>query len=436
VQSDTQLQGYPGVKKGGMMKRILMVSTHGYFEKSPNFGLADTGGQIVFVIELSKALGKRGYKVDILTRQFEDFPQIDPINEDVQIVRIPCGGRDFIPKEYLVKDLPELIDGFTKYCQNNSLEYEFVDSHYWDAGFAGMELARRFGVPHMFTPHSLGIWKQRNMHEAAVKEGKNVDEEEIERVFNYRERNDTERRIMQGATKVLATTPEQQEIVLHDYGIPENKIAVIPPGFDIGKFRPLDKADLQKLTEGRKLPARFVLSVGRIASNKAYDLLVKAMKPVVDKVPDANLVFAIGSATPTDDEQRQKRELQEIASSLGIQDKVLMYDHVKELESFYNAAEVYVMPSVYEPFGMVAIEAMACGTPAVVTDKSGLKFFLQDGTDALIVDPMDTQAMASAITSLLQDKQLRSSIASKGHETAVAGFTWENIVQKTLDAIK
>ncbi|MFC1957836.1 glycosyltransferase family 1 protein, partial [Chloroflexota bacterium] len=93
------------------MKRILMISTHGYFEGNPSFGRADTGGQIVFVIELSKALAKLDYKVDILSRQFEDFEQIEQLTKEVRIVRVPCGSKDFIGKEYLVEYLPELIDG-------------------------------------------------------------------------------------------------------------------------------------------------------------------------------------------------------------------------------------------------------------------------------------------------------------------------------------
>ena len=135
------------------MKRILMVSTHGYFEGKPSFGRADTGGQIVFVIELSKALATLGYKVDILSRQFEDFEQVEQLTEDVRIVRMPCGGSDFISKEYLVEYLPELIDGFVKYCQENSLRYDFIDSHYWDAGFVGVKLASIFNAPHI-TPFS------------------------------------------------------------------------------------------------------------------------------------------------------------------------------------------------------------------------------------------------------------------------------------------
>ena len=142
-----------------------MVSTHGYFEGNPSFGRADTGGQIVFVIELSKAIAKLGYKVDILSRQFEDFEPIEPLDKDVRIVRIPCGGRDFIPKEYLVDHLPELINGFAKYCQENQLKYDFIDSHYWDAGWVGTKLAGTFQIPHIFTPHSIGMWKEKRMRQ-------------------------------------------------------------------------------------------------------------------------------------------------------------------------------------------------------------------------------------------------------------------------------
>jgi len=412
-----------------------MVSTHGYFSKSPHFGLPDTGGQIVVVIELSKGLVKHGYQVDILTRQFEGLPQIEPINDDVRIVRIPCGGSEFIPKEYLIRELPVLIEGFTKYCQDNKLEYEFIDSHYWDAGFVGVKLSEKFGIPHVFTPHSLGVWKQRNMEEAAVREGEKLDESAVEREFNYKERNDTEKVIMQGVNRVIATTPQQQAIIRDDYGISNNKIAVIPPGFDADKYHIMTGAEVQEVKDKFNLPSKFVLSVGRIASNKAYDLLVKAMKPVVDNVPDANLVFAIGSQNPTDVEKEQKEVLRKLSMDLGIEERVVFYGHVAELEQFYNAAEVFVMPSVYEPFGMVAIEAMACGTPAVVTDKSGLKYFLQNGDDAQVIDPLDTNTMASVITSLLKDKKKHSDMGQKGYKTAMDNFTWEMIARKTLDTV-
>ena len=415
------------------MKRILMVSTHGYFEGNPSFGRADTGGQIVFVIELSKALAKLGYKVDILSRQFGDFEPIEPLNDDVRIVRIPCGGGDFIPKEYLADYLPELIDGFVKYCQGNRLSYDFIDSHYWDAGFVGIKLASTFNIPHIFTPHSLGMWKETRMRQAAAEEGKEIDEVEFEKRLNFKHRNATEKEIMESARRVIATTPEQKKLMQEQYRIAEGKIATIPPGFFPQKYHPIEKAELSKIIEKYQLPARFVFAVGRITPYKGYDLLIKSFQQVAREMPEVKLVLAIGSHEPTEIEKRN--EFARLAESLGLANHTMFFGYVEELEALYNAAEVFTLPSTYEPFGMVAIEAMACGTPAVVTDRGGLKAFLVDGEDALIVDPLDTKALAEAILKLLKDKRLHQELSRRGCEKALATFTWERIAESTLKVV-
>ncbi len=415
------------------MKRILMISTHGYFEGKPSFGRADTGGQIVFVIELSKALARSGYKVDILTRQFEDFNQIEQLTEDVRIVRIPCGGRDFIPKEYLVDYLPELVDGFVKYCQENRLSYDFIDSHYWDAGFVGIKLTSTFNIPHIFTPHSLGMWKEMQMRQASADEGVEIDEVDFERRLNFKHRNATEKTIMESVNRVVATTPEQKKIMSENYGISERKIAIITPGFFPAKYHRIDSSSLSEVTDKYKLPSRFVLAVGRITPYKGYDLLIKAYQQVAQEIPEVKLVLAIGSHEPSEMEKRNK--LSQLAESLGLANNTMFFGYVEELEAFYNAAEVLTLPSTYEPFGMVAIEGMACGTPAVVTSRGGLKDFLVDGQDALIVDPLDTPALAKAILSLLKDKRLREEISRKGYEKALSMFTWERIAEQTLKII-
>jgi mannosylfructose-phosphate synthase len=414
------------------MKRILMISTHGYFESKPSFGLPDTGGQVVFVIELSRALAKFGYKVDILTRKFEDFPQIEKVSDEVRIVRVPCGGRDFIPKEYLVKYLAELVDGFVEYGQHNGLEYEFIDSHYWDAGFVGTKLAPIFGVPHMFTPHSLGIWKKMQMQQTSA----DTNEAEMERQHNFRQRIEAEKTIMSSASKVIATTPQQRDIIHEKYGVSERGIALTTPGFYPDKFRRMDKDTLNRAIDKYKLPLRFVLAVGRITDYKGYDLLIKAMANVVKEMPDIKLILRIGSDRLTEEEIRKKKELLQLAESLDLVDNILFYNYVEDLEAFYNAAEVFVLPSTYEPFGMVAIESMACGTPAIVTTKGGLKSFLKDGQDALLVDPVDTRALAEAILRLLKDKALHNKLSANGYEKAYSVFTWPTIADRTLKIVK
>jgi len=418
------------------VKRILMISTHGYFEGKPSLGLPDTGGQVVFVIELSKALAKSGYKVDILTRQFEDFPQIETINEDVQIVRIPCGRSDFLPKEYLVETLPELIDAFVEYCKNNNLKYEFIDSHYWDAGFVGTKLGEIFDIPTIFTPHSLGVWKKMEMEETLARKGVEINEEEFEREYNFKQRNEAERLIMSDGAKVIATTPQQKDIICEKYGIPEQKVAVITPGFDANKYRRIDKEAVTEVARQRNWPDKFIMAVGRIAANKGYDLLLEATKYVLEEIDGVKLVLRIGSEKPTKNEIQQKDELLRLAEKLGISDKLLFLDYIEELEYLYNAGRVFVLSSTYEPFGMTAIEAMACGTPSAVTDKGGLKYFLEDGKDAMIVDPFDTRKLAKAIVSLLEDQRLCSEISQKGYDKAHSMFTWEIIANKTLEIIR
>ena len=110
---------------------------------------------------------------------------VEQLDEAVRIVRMPCGGRDFIPKEHLVESLPELIDGFVNYCKENSLEYDFIDSHYWDAGFVGIKLASIFNIPHLFTPHSLGMWKEMRMRQASAEERVEINEANFEREYNF-----------------------------------------------------------------------------------------------------------------------------------------------------------------------------------------------------------------------------------------------------------
>ena len=318
------------------MNRILMISTHGYFEAKPSFGLPDTGGQVAYVIELSLALAKYGYNVDILTRKFQDFPQTEDVGEKVRIVRASCGGRDFIPKEYLVEHLSELVDGFVEYCRDNGLTYDFIDSHYWDAGVAGMELAGIFSIPHIFTPHSIGIWKKMEIERAAAEQSVVVNEEEFESQHNFKRRIETEKTIMNHANKVIATSPQQQDIICDRYGISHEKVAVVTPGFNPDKYQRMETHSLSKAIEKHSLPPRFVLAVGRITEYKGYDLLLKAMKYVIEEVPDIKLVLRIGSQELPQSETQKKNELLQMAQDLGLTEHILFHDYVEEIEDFYN----------------------------------------------------------------------------------------------------
>jgi mannosylfructose-phosphate synthase len=230
-------------------ERIAMVSTHGYVAAEPPLGMPDTGGQVVYVLELSKKLAQLGYKVDIWTRRFEGQPEIEKVDTDVRIIRMACGGKDFIPKEYLYKKLPEWTENALRFIKAKRLKYAFINSHYWDAGLAGQHLAEVLNVPHIHTPHSIGIWKQRQMTTDFPD-----DEEKLEKTYNFSRRIHHEKILYRECDLVIATSPIQLDMFADDYGLARDKVRMIPPGYDDNRFYPVGEATRKSLRRQFDLP--------------------------------------------------------------------------------------------------------------------------------------------------------------------------------------
>jgi mannosylfructose-phosphate synthase len=194
------LQDTQSVKEPDLLRtesdrpRVAMISTHGYVAAHPPLGAADTGGQVVYVLELSRKLAMLGYEVDIWTRQFEDQAELEWVCDHVRIIRVPCGGARFIPKEYLCDSLPEWTENALRFISLHGLSYEFLNSHYWDAGLAAQSLSETLAVPHVHTPHSLGMWKMRQMETDYPGDIAN-----FERQYNFTERILRERTLYRDA---------------------------------------------------------------------------------------------------------------------------------------------------------------------------------------------------------------------------------------------
>jgi mannosylfructose-phosphate synthase len=404
----------------------MMISTHGYVSAEPEFGKPDTGGQVVYVLELSKCLARMGYRVDILTRRFENQPASETVNDRVRVLRFPCGGREFIPKETLCEHIPEWVENVSRYVNTKRLRYSFINSHYWDAGLAGQTLAERYHIPHFHTPHSIGAWKRDNM---------DGDPKELERTFNFRERIREEKVIYDECDVVIATTPLQRDILKGgEYDTPLEKIRVIPPGYDDHRFYPVSLATRRALKQDLDLDGRIILALGRIASNKGYDLLIRAMAPVFQRIEDARLLLAIGSTDPPASEVKQVEAFKQVAGELGIAERVMFRDYIPDewLADYYRAADVFALSSRYEPFGMTAVEAMACGTPAVITTEGGLWEQVTWGLEAVYANPFDPEAFGHTITMLLQRPEVYHRLAKNGSHAARARFTWTGIAQQLL----
>ncbi|HVT71904.1 MAG TPA: glycosyltransferase [Lacunisphaera sp.] len=410
-----------------------MVSTHGYVAATPPLGAADTGGQVVYVLELSKKLAQLGFEVDIWTRRFEDQPEIDVVNGRVRVIRLPCGGPGFIGKEYLVEHLGEWAEHALRFIKKHDLRYQFLNSHYWDAGYATTRLAEALDVPHVHTPHSLGLWKRQLMERDFPEQAA-----QFEKKYNFTHRINEETLLYRHCDEVIATTPPQVDMIVQEYGAPAEQVHMIPPGYDDNRFFPMSAASRAALRPRLGFEGKVVLALGRLARNKGYDLLIDAFSVVASRIPEACLHLAIGGTQLNEGEQKILDELKAQAQILGLRERVKFSGFVADadLANHYRAADVFVLSSRYEPFGMTAIEAMACGTPTVVTTHGGLYRALTFGRHALYADAFDREDLGISIVKVLRHPRLSTRLARMGAHKARSLFTWTGIAQQLVSLIE
>jgi mannosylfructose-phosphate synthase len=413
--------------------RVALVSTHGYVAAEPPLGAADTGGQVVYVLELARKLAQLGYDVDIWTRRFEAQPEIEAVAEHVRILRARCGGKDFIPKEYLSRHLMEWSEHALRFIHAHRLAYHFIDSHYWDGGIAGQRLAEALSVPHIHTPHSLGIWKRRQMETDFPDSAARFETE-----FNFTERIRAETRLYRDCDLVIATTPPQLDLIIEDYEVAPSRVHLIPPGYDDNRFFPVSEASRQMIRQRLGFNRPTILSLGRLATNKGYDLLVDSFELVAARIPDVGLNLAIGGDTLDEQEAALLADLKARVDTLGLGERVSFTGFVPddELPDMYRAADIFALSSRYEPFGMTAIEAMASGTATVITVHGGLWRAVSFGRHALYADPFDREDLAIMMVKLLRHPGLRARLQRMGAYKARSLFTWTGIAQQLIGLVE
>jgi mannosylfructose-phosphate synthase len=264
------------------------------------------------------------------------------------------------------------------------------------------------------------------------------DPVEMEARYRFAHRVDRERAVYAAADLVVATTPQQAELLAGpEYVVPAERLATIPPGYDDTRFFPMSEASRQLAKRDLGLEGPVVLALGRMARNKGYDLLLRSLPHVFERVEGARALLAPGSSEPSEGEQAQIAGLRDLADDLGIADRVLFHDHIPEdtLADHYRAADVFALSSRYEPFGMTAVEAMACGTPTVVTTEGGLWQMVRWGVDAIYANPFDPAAFGHAMATVLGYPQVAAQLSSAGAEAARARFTWTGVTQQVIAAL-
>ncbi len=402
--------------------RICMLSVHTC--PLAALGGKETGGMNVYVRELSRELGRRGYLIDIITRsESSAIPHIadTDLGPNVRVVHVVCGPEAPIGKAEIWEHLPELVEGTRAYMDAFDVRYDGFHSHYWMSGWVARELAELHPAPivHMF--HTLGAMKDLARGDGSVPE---VDDRRV-----------VETEIMQFADAIVGATPADREDMVRLYGADPAKIRVVPPGVDLSVFRPIPQAECMDFI-GTPADHRMILFVGRLDPVKGLDTLIRAMAIVVEEDPqwqeDACLCI-IGGDRADDPSlmDAEKVRIDRMRHDLGLTGSVSFLGprSQDELPYYYGAAQVVVVPSRYESFGLVALEAMACGTPVIASNVGGLATLVRDGRTGFLVPDGDPEALASKLLPLLADPGLRSALGCHGIATAEA-YGWPSIAER------
>ena len=402
-----------------------MLSTHGYFDPVPQLGRTDTGGQVVYVLQLAKALTTLGIKVDIYTRWFDqDKKQVDPVPDhpDVRVIRVPAGEWEFVAKEEIYDLLPQLAANMVAFLRDNALRYDLFHGHYVDAGVVTLEVAKSFDKPAFFTAHSLGAWKREQMA---------GDPGEMEEKYKFNHRVSEELRIFESVDGQTVTTDLQREKIRDLYGFESDNISVIPPGVDIDAFRPIGPG---RSIAKPQLPQRYIFCLSRIDANKGHDLLLDAFDIVSKEITDVQLIIGGGSPKPKQTEIEVLAAMREIMDKKALNARVRITGYIPDesLAAYYQNAELFVLPSIFEPFGMTALEAMACGAPVVASKLGGIKDVISSGENGLLVDPSDPNEFAGAMIRLLKDRQASRVMGKKGSQIIRSQYSWQAMARKHI----
>jgi D-inositol-3-phosphate glycosyltransferase len=384
--------------------RIAMLSAHSCPVGA--LGARDTGGMSVYIRELARELGKQGHRVDVYTRVHDPA---DPISEDLgeraRLIHIKAGEEESIHKLAVYSYLPEFACHLEGYRKNNGLRYDIVFSHYWLSTWAGRYLTRWWQAPHVVMFHTLG----------AVKNAIGIGEDSPElRII-------TEREAVQNCQRIIAATAgERQELIGH-YDAAPDKIGVVPCGVNLDLFRPVPRAAARRqlgLADNKVL-----LFVGRLDPLKGIDRLLRAV-PLLPEREGLRLLVIGGDEYS----QSEMDRLRGLAAALGIGDAVTFQGLVKQerLPYYYSAADVCVVPSYHESFGLVALESLACGTPVVASDVGNLRNIIRQGETGFVV-PENTPTRLAGAIALFLDGAPRDMESTRIMRASVSRYAWKNI---------
>lgn len=401
-------------------RRVATLSVHTSPLEQP--GTGDAGGMNVYVLEVARRLVDLGVEVEIFTRATAgDLPPVVELAPGLTVRHVVAGPYEGLPKEELPSRLCAFTAGVLRAeATREPGHYDLVHSHYWLSGQVGWLAAQRWGIPLVHSMHTL----------ARVKNAALANDDAPE----PRARELGEADVVAAADRLIANTAQEARALVELYGADSDRVAVVPPGVDLSTFTPGSRG-AARARLGLPADAEVVLFVGRIQPLKAPDLLLHAVARLADADTSRRrrLVVAVVGG-PSGSAMAEPEQLQKLAGELGIGDLVRFAPPVPQadLVRWYRAADVTVVPSHSESFGLVAIESQACGTPVIAARVGGLTTAVAGGRSGLLIDGHDPDDYAAALHRLLTDQVLHRRLAD-GAVRHAAGFDWSATAEAVLD---
>ena len=407
------------------IQRIAMLSVHTC--PLATLGGKKTGGMNVYVRDLAREFGTRGIQVDVFTRSANaTVPHVTPLGTNARVIHVISGPEVYLETGEIYPHLPEFVDHVRAFAASEGGEYDVIYSHYWLSGWVAHDLRASWGVPVVQMFHTLGRMKNRI---AQIPDQQETDLRIV-----------TETDIMSWADRLIAATPAERSQMLWLYRADRRKIEVVPPGVDLKRFHPISKAEAQAWV-GVPAGHRMLLFVGRIEPLKGIDNILQAVALLRDERPglldDVCMCVIGGEIVDGERLDPEIERLMALRDKLGLGERVTFLGARDQdvLQYYYGAAEALIMPSDYESFGMVALEAMACGTPVIASEVGGLAFLIEDGVNGFSVPTREPAVLADRMRTILSDAGRQAQISSAARKTA-AQYGWPLIADRLLNVFE